>query len=97
MQRPSHDCTKCPAYNDGGMADRLQAIERQMAFHAECLEKNSKDTEKIKEDTREIRELMELGRTAFKLLDYTGRALKWIGGIAAAIGGAYAAWKNFKQ
>lgn len=97
MQDLTHDCTTCHAYSQGGMAARLEAIEQQMEAHAKCLKENTQTTEQIKNDTKEIRELMELGRAAFKLLNYMGKAIKWVAGIAASLGGLYALWQKFRQ
>lgn len=84
MQQSPHDCTTCPAYEQGGMAQRLDAIEKQQESLSQQIKENTKSTDEIKTDTKEIRELMELGRTAFKLLNYTGRFIKWAAGLAAA-------------
>lgn len=42
--------------------------------------------------TREVRDLMELGRSGLRVLGWVGTAVKWFGGIAAAIAAIYAAW-----
>lgn len=51
-------------------SDRMKAIEDEL--------RQNTDT------TREVRELMELGRSGFKVLGFFGVAAKWVGAIAAA-------------
>lgn len=67
---------------------RMQALEEGQAALKEAQDKNN-------EMTADIRELMELGRTGFKILNWIGRAFtavaKWVAPIAAAIAAVYAA------
>lgn len=42
--------------------------------------------------TREMRDLMEVGRAGFKVLGWVGHAAKWVAGVGAAVTAIYAAW-----
>jgi hypothetical protein len=44
--------------------------------------------------TREVLEIVTLGKSFFKVLGHIGNAVKWVLGIATAVGAAYAAWKQ---
>jgi hypothetical protein len=44
--------------------------------------------------TQEVRDILELGKSFFKILNLLGKLIKWVGGIAAAVGAVYAAWNN---
>jgi hypothetical protein len=85
MEQHPHDGGRCAACADSVTA-RLNAIEAQQRAMAVNLAANT-------EITKEVKELLELGRTAFRLADYVGRFVRWTCGIAAAVGAAYAAWQ----
>lgn len=87
MEQP-HDCSRCAACS-ASVTQRLNAIEAQQRAMAVNLAANTTITQ-------EVKELLELGRSAFKLADYIGRFVRWTCGIAAAVGAAYAAWQAFK-
>lgn len=88
MEQPPHDCSRCAACSDS-MSRRLNAIEAQQRVMAVNLAANTTITQ-------EVKELLEMGRTAFKLADYIGRFVRWTCGLAAAAAAAYAAWQTFK-
>lgn len=69
---------------------RFQEIESQLARGAErmaALERELRDNTTV---TREVRELMELGRNGFKVLGWLGVAAKWVGSLAAAAAAVWA-------
>jgi hypothetical protein len=45
--------------------------------------------------TEEVREIVVLGKSFFKVLGYIGNAVKWVVGLGAAVGGAWTAWHNW--
>lgn len=53
-------------------SDRMKAIEQEL--------RENTDT------TKEVRELLEVGRSGFKVLGWMGAAAKWLGGVAVAVG-----------
>lgn len=70
--------------------DAMQNEQRE--FRAE-LRKNSELTAKINEMTEEMVDLFAAAKGAFKVLGWIGTGVKWIGGVAAALG---ALWVIFK-
>jgi hypothetical protein len=71
------------------VSQRLNAIEAQQRAMAVNLAANTAITQ-------EVKDLLELGRTAFRLADYAGRFVRWTCGIAAALGAAWAAWQTLR-
>jgi hypothetical protein len=69
---------------------RFQEIEAQLAKggrRMEAIERELRDNTSV---TREVRELMELGRSGFKVLGWLGVAAKWVGSLAAAAAAVWA-------
>ena len=69
---------------------RFEEIEAQLAKGAErmtAIERELRDNTTV---TREVRELMELGRNGFKVLGWLGIAAKWVGSLAAAAAAVWA-------
>lgn len=64
-------------------SDRMKAIEIE-------LHENTKTT-------KEVRELLELGRNGFKVLGYLGTAAKWVTAIAAAVAAVWTLYLTFKN
>lgn len=73
-----------------GGDDRLFRLEAS-------LEANTKLTASVAADTRETRELMEMGKTLFKFAAGFGRFVRWAASIAAAVAGLWALLKDTKN
>jgi hypothetical protein len=58
-------------------SDRMKAIELELRDNTAT--------------TKEVRELLELGRSGLKALGWFGKAVKWIGGLFAAGGAIWSA------
>lgn len=43
----------------------------------------------------EVLEIVTMAKGFFKTLGYIGAGIKWVGGIGAGIGGAWAAWQSW--
>lgn len=67
------------------MLGRFAAIETRLDRGSERMASIEADLRANTEVTREVRDLMEMGRALFRLADLMGRGAKWLGGIAAAI------------
>jgi hypothetical protein len=71
---------------------RFAAIENRLDRGSERMASIEADLRANTEVTREVRDLMEMGRVLFRLADLMGRGAKWLGGIATAI---LAVWGAF--
>jgi hypothetical protein len=69
---------------------RFAEIEAQMAKGAERMEAIERELRDNTQVTREVRELMVLGRNGFKVLGWFGIAAKWVGSLAAAVAAVWA-------
>jgi hypothetical protein len=58
-------------------SDRMKALELELRANTAT--------------TNEVRELLVLGRSGFKVLGWFGKAVKWVGGIFAAGGAIWSA------
>lgn len=76
---------------------RLDEINDRLNRGSERMSSIETELRSNTDTTRDVRELMELGRNGFKVLGHIGTAVKWLGGIAAALVACwslYQAWKN---
>lgn len=67
------------------MLGRFAAIETRLDRGSERMACIEADLRANTEVTREVRDLMEMGRALFRLADLMGRGAKWLSGIAAAV------------
>lgn len=70
--------------------ERLTAGDERMARIEAALEENTELTRDMAGTVSEMRDLLELGRSGIRVLNFIGKAAVWIGKIAAA-GSAIAA------
>lgn len=84
---------------------RMQRIELMLAEVAaaqaqmsDCLRRNTELTAAMGGVVSEVRDLMELGRTGMKVINWIGttgyRIVKVVGVIAAAVTSVYVAWQH---
>lgn len=77
------------------LVGRLGAVESELKDVRERMDRIEAGLEVNNEMTSDIHELMELGRTGFKVLHWIGRAFsavaRWVAPIAAAVAAVYAA------
>lgn len=69
-----------------GIESRQQSSDDRMFRIEEALARNTTLTEDMAADTRETREIIEMGKALFRFASYFGRFVRWVGGIAAAAG-----------
>lgn len=72
--------------------ERLAAIEKRLERGSErmaAIEMGMAENTRI---TRDVHELLELGRNGLRVLGYLGVAARWVGGIAAAVAAVFGAW-----
>lgn len=85
-------------YNDWRRVvhERLEAGAKDMSQLRADVDANAKDTKEIKENTGEILEILHLAKSAFKILDYIGSAVKWVVGVGAPVAALYFSIKGNK-
>ena len=70
------------------------SIEARLANGDERMSKLEAGLAANTEVTKEVLEIVTMGKSFFRVLGYIGHAIKWIAGIAAAVGAAWAAWHH---
>ncbi len=74
---------------------RLDNGEKRMGAIEEKLDSNSDKLDENTEMTKDVRELLEVGRAGFKVLGWLGKAATWFTGVAGAGGILYTVWHYF--
>ena len=72
-----------------GFEDRISAMENRISVMEEHSAENARQVNEIKGATCELLEILNACKGGLKVLGWFGAALKWVGGIAAAIAGIY--------
>lgn len=75
---------------------RMTALAKAQAELAEALQRNTVLTEENARLTKEVRDLLELGRAAFKLAGWFAVGLRWLATVGGAAGALYAAYQAVK-
>lgn len=70
---------------------RLERGDKRMGAIETDLRANTAATQAQTETLTEVRKLLETGRAAFRLADWFGKGVRWLGGIAAAVAAIWAA------
>lgn len=65
---------------DRGMSGRVSALEASMRVNTEA--------------TKEILEIVSMGRSFFKVLGHIGAGIKWLAGLTTAGGVLYSIWPH---
>lgn len=79
---------------DKGLGGKVVAIEHRLHRGDDRMGKIEKSLADNTAATRDVLEIVTMGKSFFKVLGALGNAVKWVLGIATAIGAAYAAWKH---
>jgi len=70
---------------------RFEAIEGRLDRGSDRMRSIELELRENTTTTREVRDLLEIGRSGFKVLGWFGKAVKWFGGLAAAGGALWTA------
>lgn len=65
---------------------RFEAIEDRLDRGSDRMKAIEVELRENTDTTKEVRELLEVGRSGFKVLGWIGVAAKWLGGVAVAVG-----------
>jgi hypothetical protein len=79
---------------DKGLGGKVVSIEERLASGDERMGKIEKDLAENTAATREVLEIISVGRSFFVVLGHIGNGVKYVAALGAAIGGAWAAWKH---
>jgi len=72
------------------MSDRIAAIEQQLRDGKERMDLMQAELSANTTVTREIREMLDMGRAGLRVLGALGAVARWAGAIAVAIGSVWA-------
>jgi len=86
--------------DEGDTTMRMQAqatlgLQRQVGEIQGALTVNTAMTKENNEVVIEVRDILTTFKALIKFAGWTGKFAKWAGGIAVAVGSAYATWKGF--
>lgn len=70
---------------------RMDSMEAGIRAHTDEVKANTRLTEEIRADTKEFLEVFKAVKGGFKVLGWIGAFLKWLSGLAIAIGAIYVA------
>lgn len=73
---------------------RLRVGDDRMNNMETLIKENTTITQGNQDTLKEIKEILDLGKSFFKILHYLGIAFKWVAGLIAAVGALAAAWHN---
>lgn len=69
----------------------LHALHRRVTSVEDALASNTKLTQSVGDDTRELLELFIAAKGGFKVMGWLGEGLKWLGIVATALAAIWAA------
>lgn len=75
---------------------RLDIVDSRFDELGKAVAENTRITAGNTETLQDVKEVVEMGRTLFKLGGYVGAFAKWIAGIGAAVAAGYAALRGWK-
>ena len=73
---------------------RLSDLEMELTVLKKIQEEQASELALNTKITMEIREILELGKTFFKMLGVIGKMLKWVAMVGGSCGAIWAAWKT---
>ena len=90
------ECPECRADALRVVMRRLDVVDSRFDDLSAAVAENTRITAENTETLQDVKEVVEMGRTLFKLGAYIGAFAKWVAGIGAALTAGYAAWKGWK-
>ena len=79
---------------DRGVSGRVSAIEGQLVKGAERMDKHEALLAENTNATKEVLEIVSMGRSFFKVLGHIGSGIKWLAGLTTAGGVLYSIWPH---
>ena len=75
----------------------LHALHDRVTSVEDALKSNTKLTQEVGEDTRELLDLFRAAKGGFKVMGWLGEGLKWLGIVAAALTSIWVAFHSGKS
>lgn len=89
MPRTDEDWKNYVAQSFRNGTERMNKLEAGINANTTEIQKNTKLTEELKADTRELLEVFRAVKGGFRVLGWFGIGAKWLGGVAAAATAIY--------
>lgn len=81
-------------WHDPGSCVNMRIVEQRFAEGTARMNRMEKCLEVNTQATTEVRDILQLGRSFFRIVDLVGRAVKWVAAIAAPVVALYFAIKG---
>lgn len=81
-------------WHSPGSCVNMQIVERRFSEGSERMDRIEKALEINTEATTEIRDILQLGKSFFRIADLIGRLVKWVAAIAVPIIGIWVTLKG---
>ena len=92
------DPKKPPAHDrratDRGLGGKVLSIEDRLDKGAARMRVMEQSLQANTEATKEVLEIVSMGKSFFKLAGLIGNAIKWLAGVATVLAAAWAAWNH---
>ena len=79
---------------DKGLGGKVLSIEDRLDKGAQRMRLMEESLEANTAATKEVLEIVSMGKSFFKLAGLFGNAIKWLAGIATVVAAAYTAWSH---
>lgn len=83
-------CPECRADAIKSIMRRLNAGDDRIEALQEAMNENTRVTKENAETLKDVKEIVVMGRSLFRMAGWIGNAIKWVAGTVLAVGGAYA-------
>ena len=79
---------------DKGLGEKVVTIEDRLDKGAERMRVIEQSLQANTEATREVLEIVSMGKSFFRLAGLIGNGIKWLAGLATVLAAAWAAWRR---
>lgn len=83
-------CPECRADAIKSILRRLNEGDNRFEQLQHTMLENTRITQENSETLKDVREIVVMGRSLFRMAGWIGSAVKWAAGLVLAVGGAYA-------
>ena len=84
------DCPECRAEAIKAILRRLNDGDNKFERLEAAVVENTRITQENSETLKDVREIVVMGRSLFRMAGWIGSAVKWTAGLVLAVGGAWA-------
>lgn len=94
MVEPSKQKSYERRATDKGLGEKVVTIEDRLDKGAERMRVIEQSLQANTEATREVLEIVSMGKSFFRLAGLIGNGIKWLAGLATVLAAAWAAWSH---